>query len=282
MRPAAFASSGNSLAFRNPVRTAIEIDARLRAKHAEHELLPRHLEREDPDADLALDRGVLRDAERERRLTHRRSPGDDDQIRALEPGGLPIEIGEAGRDAGHHLLPLVHLLDVLEGLAHQVARADEPLADLLLGDLEDRVLRLVDERVDVLLSLVGARDDLGRRADQPAENGFLADDPRVVTDVRRGHGAIGELAHVGRAADLGELAARLQDLRDGDEVDRLLSFDEIERGAEDFAMRLAVEVVAGDDLDDAVERGRVEEDAAEHGDLRLEALRRDLAGCRHW
>jgi hypothetical protein len=66
-----------------PGADARQVDARLAAQHAEGELLLRHLKREDRDTSPAAERGIGRDVERERRLSHARPRRDDDQIRRL-------------------------------------------------------------------------------------------------------------------------------------------------------------------------------------------------------
>src|SRR5262249_59942339 len=71
------------------------------------------------------------------------------------------------------------------------------------------------------------------------------------------------------------VAARAQRLRERDQVDGLVALRELEHRREELAVRAAVEVVGLDQLDEAVERRVVEQDAAEHGLLGLEALRRD-------
>src|SRR6266568_4938422 len=72
----------------------------LRAEQPLHELVLGHFEREERDPGVVLDGGVLHDVQRQRRLPHRGSSGQDDQVGALEARGVPIEIDEPARDAG--------------------------------------------------------------------------------------------------------------------------------------------------------------------------------------
>ena len=74
---------------------AREVELCERAEHAHDELVGRHFEREDRDADVGLQRDVRGDVQTERRLSHARAAGDDDQVGGLEAGGHPVEIGEA-------------------------------------------------------------------------------------------------------------------------------------------------------------------------------------------
>ena len=71
-----------------------------------------------------------------------------------------------------------------------------------------------------------------------------------------------------------ELAARLERLGERDDVHRLAALIQLDHGVHDLAVRLAIEIVRREQLDGAVERRVVEQDAAEHRFLCLEALRR--------
>ena len=63
---------------------SLRVDVRDARQQAEDELLLAHLEAEDADALALLDRGVLRDVEREARLADRWPGRDDDQVALLE------------------------------------------------------------------------------------------------------------------------------------------------------------------------------------------------------
>src|SRR5437763_12464799 len=99
---------------------------------------------------------------REAGLAEARPLREDDEIAGLEAAGEPVEIGEAGRDAGDLLLPFVELLDGLEGALHDLAHVREGGVRLLLGDREDAPLGVVDEfahRADLLVP--EGRDGVG-------------------------------------------------------------------------------------------------------------------------
>ena len=253
------------------------VDERLGAEHAQRELLLRHLEREDRNRDVGLQRRVRRDVEGERGLSHAGPAGNDDQIRALKARRQPVEVVEAGRHAGDQLFALIEPLDVLQRLHEEIAHLVERRAELLLRDAEDAALGIVEELLDVLASVVCLRRDLGAGRDQAAEDRFFLDDARVVRDVGGARHAIGELGDERRPADGLQLPLLAQRLAERHGVDRRAALGEIEHRPEDLAMRLTVEVVGPEtDLDRAVAGVVVEEDAAEYEFFRFEVLRRKL------
>jgi hypothetical protein len=145
--PIACDSRPQSRSPRKPAAQPVRVDARLAGEHAQEQLLLRHLEAEHADGHVGLGADVLRDVQHEAGLAHRRAGRDDDQIRRLQPRRHLVEIGEAGRDAGDQLLARVQLLDRVEAALRQVAQRDEAVAHLVVGDREDRVLRLIEDEV---------------------------------------------------------------------------------------------------------------------------------------
>lgn len=67
------------------------------------------------------DRHVLAHVERERGFTHRRTPGDDDQVARLQARGARIEVAVAGRHAGDvgRILAVVQFLNAIDDLSEQ-------------------------------------------------------------------------------------------------------------------------------------------------------------------
>ena len=109
--------------------------------------------------------------------------------RSTKPLGTPVT----------RPLCCLELLDQLVAGVDELAQLDEAGPHPVLGDLEDRPLGLVEQVVGVLLGVVGARQHLVRRLDQPAQRGLLLDDLRVVLDVGRARHAVGERRRCRRA-----------------------------------------------------------------------------------
>ena len=208
-------------------------------------------------------------------LPHARSSRHDDQIRRLQPREQPVEVGEAGRHAGHRLLVLVEAFDRLDRIDQHVGQLRERRPHPPLGDVEDHLLGPVEELGHIAARFVAAGGDLGGGGDEAAENRPVADDPRVVDDVRRGRHALGQLRQEGGTPHVGEIAAEPEGLGERDQVDGLAAIREREHGAEELPVRAAVEVVGLEQLHHPVERRVVEEHAAQHRLLGLDTLRRD-------
>ncbi len=111
--PAARASMVKSESLNSAPPHPLAVDPGLGAQHPLHQLLLRHLQREDRDASLRLDRGVGRDVEAEGGLPHGRPSGDDDQLRPLEPRGHLVQVYEAGRNPGNPFAALLERFDAL-------------------------------------------------------------------------------------------------------------------------------------------------------------------------
>ena len=161
-----------------------------------------------------------------------------------------------------------------------LADAAEVLLAVVVGDLEHGALCPFDELarrrlvpVDVGLDLVGG-------GEQPAQEGAVADDLRVLAQVADGRHGRGEGVDLRLAAGGVEPAARAQVLGDGEDVDRLARREEGEHRLVDLAVTLPVEVL---DLEPLLDHERVmraigEEHRSEDGLLGLDRVRRSDAG----
>src|SRR3954447_19063235 len=88
---------------------------------------------------------MLRDVQHERRFSHRRTRGDDDEIRRLEARRELIEVVEATRHARDRLAAALKRLDTLHRRPHQLLDACEAASTLLLADLEDLLLGFIEQ-----------------------------------------------------------------------------------------------------------------------------------------
>jgi hypothetical protein len=155
-------------------------------------------------------------------------------------------------------------------------RTSSPCAPL--SELEDELLGARDELRRLALPVPAELRDLAAREDEAAQRRGLADDLRVVAGVGGGRHEPGELVEPDAPADVLQLAALLELVRERDRVDRLVLAVELERRAVDLRVRLAVEVARVEDLADGGDRVRRQHHRAEDGLLGFEILRRDGAG----
>ena len=259
----------------------LALDARLRGDEALRELGLRHLEREQRDGLVVLDRGVLGDVADERALAHRRTRGDDDQVAGLEAAGDLVEVLEARRGSGQRGALEREPVQLVELLVQHLLDRAEVLLAVVARDLEHRLLGLLDElarrRVvaeHALLDQVGA-------AQQPPQQRVLAHDLRVAPGVAgRGHDA-GQFVDGRLAADLLQLAHLAQAVGDRQHVDRLALVVEREHRLVDHRVALAVEVLGAQPLLDheRVQRAVRQQDRAQHRLLGVEVVRRRDHPC---
>ena len=257
---------------------AVRVDARFGGQHAEEQLFLRHLEAEQPDGHVGLGPHVLRHVEHEAGLAHRRPGRDDDQVGRLQPGRQLVEVGEARRHAGNQLLARVQLLDGVEARLREIAHRDEAVADVVVGDREDRVLGLIEDDVGLVLGRVGGGQNPVGGKDQAPQRRLLFDDARVMLDVGRTRHAVHQRRDVGGAADFVEIARSPELLLERDEIDRVAPLDQPDHLVEDAAMRVAEKILRVDHFRGEVERVVVEQNRAEHRAFGLEIVRKGPLG----
>ncbi len=101
------------------------VNARQRRQRTHHNLFRWHLQREDKYWFILQHRRVFNEVHRKCRFTHRRTRGDDDQIRRLQASGFFVEIVIAGINTGY---TIVRLLEQLLNTRH---RGVEHIGDIL-------------------------------------------------------------------------------------------------------------------------------------------------------
>ena len=153
----------------------------------------------------------------------------------------------------------------------------ELLLAIVVRHLEHRALGPLDQVARRRLARQHARLDLVRGRQQRAQLGVVAHDLPVLARVAGGRHPAGELVDRRRPADLLELAALAERLRDRQMVDLPVALVQLDHRREHRAVLLAVEVLGPQVLLDEqrVEVALVEQDRAEHRLLRLEVVRRD-------
>ena len=221
----------------------------------------------------SVDRGVLREVQREARLSDAGPGGDDDQVRLLQPAGQRVQVREAGADAADLALVLVEIVEPVVRRVEKRLQRGEAADDAPLADAEQLLLRAVDGLADVRRIVVADAGDLARGADQVPQHGLALDDVAVVDGVDRGGRLVDEAGQVRRATDLLQRVVALQRLRDRDDVHRLAALIQLEDGLVDAAVRLAVEVLRAEEVRDLDHRVAVDQQGADNRLLCLDGLR---------
>src|SRR4029079_19152318 len=196
----------------------------------------------------------------------------DDEVRRLESARHRVHVVERRLDTGDELLVLEELLDLRQALVDDLAHRHEADTGAVLGDREDRGLRVVEDGVGVVLGLPGALRDLVAGVDQRAKRRLLLDDARVVLDVGGSRDAVDERGDVGRAADVVQLARLRERFLESDEIDGFAALAEGDHLPEDAPVRVPEEIVRADELDGEVERFVVDQNRAEDRALGFEVV----------
>src|SRR5690625_5362326 len=100
-----------------------------RANHAHCELCRAHFHGKHSHRQAMMDSNILTDIHGQRGFTHRRPPGNDDQIALLEPRSHPIKIDKAGGHPGdlRIILALIELINALNDLLEHRLDLEKPL-----------------------------------------------------------------------------------------------------------------------------------------------------------
>ena len=159
-------------------------------------------------------------------------------------------------------------------------RPDRPLP-LVVGDLEHRALRRLEQLAGRSLAVVHARLDLVCRLQQRPHLRLLADDPAVFRGVAAGGHPGGQLFDRLRPADLVQPVVQLQALGDRQMVDLPVGVVEVEHRLEDRGVLRLVEVLRAQLLVDEqrVQMALVEEHRPQHRLLGGEVVGRKRGGC---
>jgi hypothetical protein len=173
---------------------------------------------------------------------------DDHEVALLQPARHLVDVDEAGGEPGDDVLRLRELVDRAEALLHDLAHRGEAGADALLGDAEDRLLGLVEQGRGLVLALVARLHDPVAGVDQVPEDGLLLDDPAPVLDAGDARDAVDERGQVGGAAHRLERGLAHELVLERHQVDRLAALGERGHRVEDAAVRVAVEVLLGQEL----------------------------------
>ena len=122
------------------------------------------------------------------------------------------------------------------------------------------------------------RCDLVAGRDQPAQHRTLAHQLRITANVGRRRRVLRQRIQIHESARLLGAAGVAQRLEYGDRIGRLAGVNEAADRPEDVLMVLPIEIVGADQVGDAIPRGVVEQQSAEHRLLRLDRVRRQTYG----
>ena len=191
-------------------------------------------------------------------------------VQVRKAGSYPADLAAMG----------VQIVEPVVGLVEEVLELAEAGRDPPVADLEELTFGAVDRLLDLRRVLIADAGDLAGRSDQVPKDRLALDDPGVLDGMDRGRRLGGQARQERPTTDRLQVAGPLEDLRDGDDVDRFAALEQVEDGAVDEAVGLPVEILWAEELRDLDDRVAVDQDRAEHGLLGLQALGRKAVDQR--
>lgn len=176
-------------------------------------------------------------------FAHGGASSEDDEFCGLEPGGLFIEVSEAGGDSGDVSGFAKSFIDAIEGIHEDIADGDAGGAALFLDNTEDSPFGTLQQRFHVIGGIVAVGEDFGAGVDQTALHPLVANDIGVVANVCGVWNGFKDFCEVCGATDGFEFTATDQFFGECDGVDAAdAGFIQFMYGGIDFLVCIAVEV----------------------------------------
>src|SRR5690606_9481652 len=168
--------------------------------------------------------------------------------------------------------------DAIDGLDQDVIDTDGAAGlGSRLGDLENHPLGFGEDFLaGPPLRRIGAVGDLVADADQLAQGGALVNDLSVGLDVGHRGRVLRQFAEIGATAHLRQMPFLVQLLGQGHHVERRIALGQGEDGTEDQPVVMAIEVAIGNLIEHPCPGAGIQHQAAEHGLLGLDGMRRHL------
>ena len=134
-------------------------------------------------------------------------------------------------------------------------RGDLSIAELTVPQIRAQLALAVNRvmarrRAQVLRD----RDDVGTGLDHLPQHGFFADDFRPGADIGSRRRLTDQIDQIFGAADLIGLVVRIQPFPDGDGIERLVFFGQLDDGFIDDPVRLQIEIAVGQQITEMVDR----------------------------
>ena len=184
------------------------IDLGLTTKQTLGQLDARLLKTHKKDRMAHLHADVAHEVEGKRCLAGTRSGGNDDEFRVLQAGGDVVQVGESCLQAADGFVAaFVAGVDPSIGFIERGLQREGLAGDAHLRDVENLAFGRFEQLVGGHRLIVGVAQNFVARVDQIANDGFVADDVRVVFGVGGRRRGIPQFGQVSVAADVVELLA---------------------------------------------------------------------------
>lgn len=201
-----------------------------------------HFQRKERNRLVLLYRHVLGDVGDECRFADRRTGGQDNQVRRLEPAGLFVEIAKTGLRAGGLQLAAYSLLEALMLVEKHVAHCAKVTFLLLVGDPEQKLLGPLRKLAGACFTVSDPGFNRLSGLKQPPQMGRLLDYLGMEAGVTWGRRFLGQFGHVIAATGFFDLPCGDQRLGYGQRVACLVCGVEVMHDLIDSLMPVEIEV----------------------------------------
>ena len=222
------------------------------------------------------------DIQRKACFAHAGTGRQNDEIGPVQACDGGVQFTDAGGDAPVFVLVGgIQLVQAVEGLQQDFPHWLQPPHALPLADIENFLLRRVQQQVGFLRALAGVVQNAAGGLHQGAHVVLVPDNVGVNFHVGNGGNNLRQLGQVHLARGLFKVAVFLQLFQYGDKIHRTAQSKQFLHGPVDQAVVDRVEIVwPGQNLRHDGQTGGFQKDGAQHGLLRLQAERHRHAGRR--
>ena len=222
-----------------------------------------HFEGEYRHGLMTVKADIRRDVERERRLSDRRTGGDEHEFAGFQSAGHAIQILEPREHRARRHQAFLRVLYPVKSRLHGGRGFQERLILSAFGDGEDGLFGVI-QRVYARLAGVGVLRDVVCRTYDLAGQRVALDDVGVVLAVRGGGHKARELYDIVRAAHIVEVPADFQPVRHGSQIYGRHGVVELLYRPEHQPVARRKEILLRHGGDDFLRDGGVDEHRAQH------------------
>ena len=222
-----------------------------------------------------MNRRVRSNIQRKRRLPHRRTRRHENEIRRLKPRGQPVEINEAGSEAGERPLIRGMLFDLIEGGDQDLFHRHEISVVPPRCDAQYSLFRPIHDLLNWFRILISGSGDFRGGVDEVTELRLLPHDLGVKDDVRRRGNGVSERGNKSDAPRLFQLTSFFQPLGDRDHVDSFIRLVKRHNRLKNDAVRRPVKIITHQNFGGGADRVFFDKHSAQDRLFRFVILRRD-------
>src|SRR5689334_5291013 len=213
---------------------------------------------------------VLRNVQRQRRLAHRRTRRQDQQLAAVQAARHFIELGEAGAETAHALAGIQKRVDATRKFSDYRGWRFQTFAGAGFAEFQQRLFGARQNFVRFLFADQAAVNHLLRAEDQLAQRGLVLDDAYVTIEIAERRQPFIERDQVREPVHRFDLPLLHQLIGERDAVDLFAAVVQVLHARENAAMLFEAEVFVLNRARDLEIGVLVQQNRAEHKALSID------------